>query len=287
MSNPGADPAGIVAALDARARHVRTPCGEGRMVWRVWGQGRDSGPPLVLLHGGHGSWTHWLRTIDDLARDFQVIAPDMPGYGESDLAPEPHTPDALAAIMAAGLAEVLPAEERFAIAGFSFGGVMGGHVAALMPERIVRLVLVGAGGLALPRPPTPKLVKWRDIPDEAGRREAHRANLGAMMLADPGAIDALAIHLQSENTRRARRVSRTVSLSDALRRKLERVPVPLAGLWGGRDAMTGAYIETRRALIAELDPEAPFVVVPGAGHWLPYERPDAVCAALRSFLARG
>lgn len=283
-----ADPAAIVAALDARAERVETPCGDGRMVWRVWG----AGPPLVLLHGGHGAWTHWLRAIPDLAADHRVIVPDMPGYGDSDVPPERDEPlaETIATVLAEGLDRTV-GPGRYAIAGFSFGGVMGGHVAALRRSRVSRLVLLGAGGLALPRPPAPTLVKWRGLPDEDARREAHRANLAAVMLADPARVDALAVHLQAENTGRARRVSRSISLTDALRLKLEAIRdasgprVPLAGIWGDRDAMTGAHLETRRALLAELDPEAPFVVLAGAGHWTPYERPEEVCAALRGILA--
>ena len=46
---------------------------------RCWGRGA----PLVLLHGGMGSWTHWGRNIGALARKFTVITLDMPGYGDS------------------------------------------------------------------------------------------------------------------------------------------------------------------------------------------------------------
>ena len=47
---------------------------------RRWGTGN----PLVLLHGGMGSWSHWLRNIGALAREFTVITLDMPGYGSSN-----------------------------------------------------------------------------------------------------------------------------------------------------------------------------------------------------------
>ena len=61
-----ASPADIVARLASQARVVRTPCGDGNMVWRVWGRGE----PLVLFHGGSGSWTHWIRNIPELARHY-------------------------------------------------------------------------------------------------------------------------------------------------------------------------------------------------------------------------
>ena len=111
----------IVEGVAAEARRIETPCGAGAMVWRVWG----GGPPLVLLHGGYGSWTHWIRNVLPLARRFTVIAPDLPGLGESATPPEPHTAEGLARIIVAGLATLLPAGVRFHLTGFSFGGVLG------------------------------------------------------------------------------------------------------------------------------------------------------------------
>jgi hypothetical protein len=48
-----------VEGVAAEARMFETPCGDGDMVWHVWGDG----PPLVLFHGGYGSWTHWIRKV--------------------------------------------------------------------------------------------------------------------------------------------------------------------------------------------------------------------------------
>ena len=54
-----------VDALRSRATRAETPCGDGALVWHRWGPA--TGRPVVLLHGGSGSWTHWLRNIDALA----------------------------------------------------------------------------------------------------------------------------------------------------------------------------------------------------------------------------
>src|SRR6202012_2762510 len=72
-------PAAVVTAIDSRAERLSTPCGDGSMVWRRWG----NGPALVLLHGGYGSWTHWLRNVENLASRYSVLACDLPGLGES------------------------------------------------------------------------------------------------------------------------------------------------------------------------------------------------------------
>ena len=70
-----------IARLDAAAEHRSVPFSDGRaMHWRIFGQGN----PLVLLHGGHGSWLHWIRNIDALSRDHMLFVPDLPGFGDSD-----------------------------------------------------------------------------------------------------------------------------------------------------------------------------------------------------------
>src|SRR5262249_20331966 len=134
----GPDPAATVAQLAERARRSETPCGAGSMVWRSWG----AGPALVLLHGGFGSWTHWLRNIDVFARRPRVIGADLRGLGASAAAPEPYTAESIAAIVGEGLERVLEAGESFDLAGFSFGGLIGGHVAASLGARCRTLTLV-------------------------------------------------------------------------------------------------------------------------------------------------
>ena len=97
--------AAIVAGIEAKSRKERTPCGDGSIVWRVWG----AGEPLLLLHGGSGSWRHWVRNIEPLSRHFELWVPDIPGLGDSAMPPEPRTPMHIAEIMGAGLEELFPA----------------------------------------------------------------------------------------------------------------------------------------------------------------------------------
>ncbi len=110
----------ILDALLDEAREHESPCGEGRMVWRSWGD--DTLPIVVLLHGGFGAWNHWVRNIAALAETHHVIAPDLPGCGDS-ADPAGH-PDAisLAAILSAGLDLIVPGDASFDLVGFSFGG---------------------------------------------------------------------------------------------------------------------------------------------------------------------
>jgi pimeloyl-ACP methyl ester carboxylesterase len=276
------DAAALVEDVDRGAERIETPCGNGRMVWRAWGRGR----PVVLFHGGHGSWTHWLRNVAVLGERYRILVPDMPGYGDSDPPPEPYGVDSLAQILASGLDRVVPGGELVALVGFSFGGVMAGHVAALRRDGVRRLILLGAGGLGLPRPTVAALRNWRLLRSARDRAAAHRHNLAAIMIADPARIDDLAVHLQSENTRRTRITSRPISLTDALRHRLAEARLPLAGIWGERDAMTGDLIHTRRELLQGFDPGCPFAVVEGAGHWAQYEAPDAVNGLLLEMLEK-
>src|SRR3546814_12050761 len=74
------------------------------MSWRLWGPDVPSGnAPLLLLHGSHGGWMHWLRNIQALARERCVIVPDMPGFGESDAPRDVHSREDHARAMVEGL----------------------------------------------------------------------------------------------------------------------------------------------------------------------------------------
>jgi 2-hydroxy-6-oxonona-2,4-dienedioate hydrolase len=259
----------IVEGVAAEAQRIETPCGAGTMVWRVWG----NGPPLVLLHGGYGSWTHWIRNVLALAREFTIVAPDLPGLGESATPPEPHTAEGLAAIVVEGLDIVLPRNTAPHIAGFSFGGVLGGHVAAQLGDRLRGLTIVGSNGLGLTRQPTP----LERVVAAASAEEAlavHRHNLGALMIADPAKIDELAVYIQSQNAPRGRVRSRRFSRADTLARALPLVKARLDGIWGERDATAYPHLGERARVLRSFQPGARFEVIAGAGHWVQYEAAD-------------
>lgn len=273
--------AALVDSVERKGHTVATPCGDGNMMWRIWG----TGPAVVLLHGGHGAWTHWIRNIPTLAERFTVIVPDMPGFADSASPPDPYTADSMAEIMATGLDRIL-GEDKFSIVGFSFGGVMGGHLAKERPARVLRLVIVGSGGLGLYRPRMGDMQNWKRMTSEAERLEAHRNNLGVLMLHDPANIEGLALYLQATNTVRTRINSRKISLTDTLRRSLSTFSAPLAGIWGIHDATTGAHLDAREELLKSLDADAEFVRLDG-GHWIQFEAPEAFNAALVPILESG
>jgi pimeloyl-ACP methyl ester carboxylesterase len=271
-------PAALVARIEAGAERSTTRFDGGRMVWRRWGRGA----PVVLLHGASGSWTHWIRNLEALAERFAVLVPDMPGFGESDALPDPHTAEHLADAVVAGLA----AHARLDLVGFSFGGIIAGLAAARLGVRVRRLVLLGPGGMAF-RSDVGRLVLARVEPgmSEAETREVHRANLQMLMLADPAAADDLAVHLHIDNLRRARFKSGTIPASDVLLRAMPGIRARIAALFGGRDAFAVPYLDERRDTLARFQPDLDFRVVEGAGHWVNYEAPATVNRALREILA--
>jgi pimeloyl-ACP methyl ester carboxylesterase len=273
-------PAEVIVALERSGARVTTPCAEGEVVWRVWGKGR----PLVLLHGGTGSWMHWLRNVEDLAHDFMVVAPDIPGSGESGNPGEPITAERIGAMLASGLPTVIGPDTGFAIAGFSMGGLISGYVAQHCGARARCLVLVGSSGTDAPRPPMEELKSWRRLPTEAEKLAAHRKNLAILMFHDPNKIDALAIHMQAINAERSRVRGKHVSHTGSLVKCLPHFKGRLAGIWGEHDATAKHHLDERRDLLRRFQPEATFDVFDGVGHWVQYEAAERFNRRLRELV---
>jgi 2-hydroxy-6-oxonona-2,4-dienedioate hydrolase len=275
-----ADPAAIVEALARTARKVRTPCGDGAMVWRVWG----AGEPLVLFHGGSGSWTHWIRNIPELSRHFEVWVADIPGLGDSAMPPKPWVPATIADVVVAGLGERFPTSARLHLAGFSFGGQVAGLAAARMGDRIRSLTLIGVAALGLRADPREPFEKVRVGMSAGEIAEVYRQNLAVLMFADPANIDALAIHLQAENIKRARFRSRPFAPTDNLARALAEVSAPLKTIWGTRDIIARPSLDARLDILRRHHPELEVRLIEGAGHWVAYEAADRFNAAMLDLL---
>ena len=104
-----------------------------------------AGPTLVLIHGITNSSQSWEPAMRLLARDFDVIAPDLPGHGESDRQRGDHSLGGHACVMR-DLLHVLEIE-RATVVGHSLGGGVAMQFAYQFPDMVERLVLVGSGGL--------------------------------------------------------------------------------------------------------------------------------------------
>jgi len=269
----------FIAAADARARHVRTGAAGAQVVWRLFG----SGTPLVLLHGGFGSWLHWLPVVEELEGAFHLAIPDMPGFMESDPVPADATPGLLADRLAGGLDELFAPPAAIGVAGFSFGGLVAVHVARRLGRRVAGLALIAGGGLGEERDPVDLRSRRPDMtPEEQRAVAAH--NLKAFMIADPCRVDALAVEIQQRNTARrpglnSRVFSRTRSALDML----PDVTAPVAAIWGTRDPTVGEHLAARRMAV-EAAASALTDALPGCGHWIMQERPAELAAFLKKAL---
>ena len=270
--------------LLAAATRYTTPCGDGEMVWHHWGQRKAGALPLVMLHGGSGSWTHWLRNIEVLvAAGYELWLPDLPGFGDSAAPPTGFDADAMVEPLYQGMQQlgVLPCQ----LVGFSFGGMTAGLLAAAHPDVAARLVLVGAPAMGVVPHKQFTLRGWRHLPDVDRQRDIHRYNLGALMLWDSAKIDDEALALHEHNVLRDRMPRRRASGTDVLAQALPQIQVPVAAIYGAHDALYKTYIGALGDKFRTVTPQLlDFVLVPDSGHWVQYEQADAFSAALQRVL---
>ncbi|OJU90246.1 MAG: alpha/beta hydrolase [Burkholderiales bacterium 66-5] len=269
-------PPASVLRLAQRARCIRTPLAdrEGAVVWHVWGQAAHAHPPLVLLHGGSGSWTHWLRNIDALAASGrEVWAVDIPGFGDSGAVGQ--DVDAVIEPLHQSL-QSLFGEQVCDLVGFSFGAMTAGLLEAAHPGRARRLVLVGAPALTEQRANRVTLRGWRHLADGEAQQRVHRHNLAVLMLADAGRIDDATLALHAHNVARDRMQRRRLSNTDILARALRQVRCPVHVIYGEHDALyLERFDELQAAVRATGCDGRGFTLVPDAGHWAQYEQPQA------------
>jgi 2-hydroxy-6-oxonona-2,4-dienedioate hydrolase len=237
-----------VRRLERLATRIETPCGpEGAMVWRRWGDG----PPLVLLHGGSGSWNHWLRNIDVLAQRHTVYAADLPGCGDSALPPGARDADTIHPYVSEGIAQ-LAAGAPVDLVAFSFGSLVAGFIAAERPELVKSLHLVGMAGLGLVRPEL-NLKGLTDAMDDAQRESVIRANMEALMVLHPQTLDATAMALHAANLRRDRLKRRRISRTPVMIALQARWRCPVRAIWGRGDVLIPDDASLLRGLLAQCD----------------------------------
>lgn len=114
--------------------------GDARIYYEVYGKGK----PFVILHGGiFGSTIEMAQFIDSLSKTYQVIAVSTRGHGKSGMGSGPATFEKLADDVLA----VINAETRDSVTvlGFSYGGYAGYKLASMYPNKVKKLIAIGAG----------------------------------------------------------------------------------------------------------------------------------------------
>ena len=269
-------------AVEALGERRETSAPGGPVVWRVFGDG----DPVLLFHGGAGSWNHWVENIPELAKRHRVIVPDLPGMGES-AAPPAETADAVVDALITGIDRLVGPQAQFHFAGFSFGSVISGHVAARVGDRVRSLALIGPVGLGVTRNRRPRLHRTDGPLSLEERWALQRENLAMQMLADTDRISDYAIHLHDRNIARARFASSRVSRKESLGPTLQTLHIPIAAIWGSRDSVYGDETAERTSLIHGLKQPGAVIFVSGAGHWVQFEDAAAVNGILADWLDDG
>ena len=252
-----------------------------------------AGEPLVLMHGGAGSWQHWVRNVDRLATAFRVIAIDQPGYGDSaPVEPEISNHDYLA-VVADAVAEICGDAPRIHLAGFSFGGLIAAATAVALGPRAASLTMTGGAGYGPPQGRGFSLESRRRLAERLGRapsegelRAMHADNLAKLMLWDRAGIDDWAVDMQFRNIERTRFDSRRLSWTGDTPRLIGELTCPVKVIYGEHDAAAIPSIAMRYEMCRATRPDIETHVIPACGHWAMYEAPETVNALLLDFHGR-
>jgi 2-succinyl-6-hydroxy-2,4-cyclohexadiene-1-carboxylate synthase len=234
-------------------------------------------PAVVFLHGFTHTGASWAAVVAALGERYRSLTPDLRGHGASSEA-EPVTLSAVIDDLAA------LAPDRFTLAGYSMGGRLALHLALLWPERIERLVLVGASpGIA-----DPVEREARRLADDQLAAEIERADIEQLarrwartpILA--GVPEDVAARAHADRLRstpaglaRALRGLGTGALPPAWER-LGELTMPVTLAVGERDRKFREIAEQMAGAIVR----AEIVVIPGAGHAAHLEAPERLAAVL-------
>jgi pimeloyl-ACP methyl ester carboxylesterase len=232
-----------------------------------------SGSPLIFLHGASGH-VGWLPFLERLARRFDVIAPEHPGFGTSD---DPKWLDRPAdlAYFYLDLIEHLGLDGVHLI-GTSLGGWISAELGVRNTSRLASLTLVCAVGV------TPKGAPMEDMFRMSAEENARRfyfdsdrvqRRLEGLAKSDPRVV--------VRNRSTVVRLSYPAFVNPELGKWLHRIDVPTLLVWGENDGLVPpSFAEAYRSGI----PGATLVTIPKAGHAPFEEQPDAFLSAFDDFL---
>jgi len=261
---------------------------DGR-TYHEW-HGPAEGEVLVLVHGLTTPSFIWRGLIGGLTEaGFRVLAYDLYGRGLSDAPRGAQT----RAFFTRQLRELLADQGvtgDFSIMGFSMGGLIAGIFAAEEAERVDRVILIAPAGFDY----TPSRAErfLRDMPvlgdwlnlALGGWLIRRRAAAVARLATTPPDIAARqAAATRSRGFARAMLSSQRNILRDELGEamgELRRIYVPVLAIWGEAD---GVIPITSVGRLAQANPDARQVTIPGATHWLPVTHPREILAAIDEF----
>ena len=244
------------------------------------------GPALFLIHGLSASHDIWEHVVDEFADRYRVIAPDLPGHGESAKPDAPYTVDFYAGVLRS-LARELGIDEAI-VAGTSLGGKIALELACWYPRFVRALVLSAPAGeyarglrpfgkaiQALSRPAVMRLALERALEQSFFERSrvghmTRRRILNARLVA-PDFADF------------ARAVARSVGgVLAADTQPLHQITQPVLALWGREDRIVPMY---RSTMLARAIPHAQLRIVERCGHIAMLEQPGEFNRHVAEFLA--
>jgi 2-hydroxy-6-oxonona-2,4-dienedioate hydrolase len=266
----------FIDAIDASGERHKVPYRGGQMSWHRFGEG----PPLVLLHGGHGGWLHWIRNVESLSKTRSVWVPDMPGYGDSDALESGAGLEELIVAMVA-MVQDLFGDTAFDIAGFSFGGLISSNIAARR-SAVRSLAVFGASGHRGARRETLPLINWKKVPAKE-LSAAMRHNLTAHMIADPKNVDDLAVAVHTWCCQRTRFRSSDYAKTANLHEVMAKSPDLPKLIVYGADDITATPAEVLPVFTGGFANRRGEIITPG-GHWVQYERAAEVNRMLLDWL---
>ena len=265
----------------------------------VWGLNVNyvqagEGPVVLLLHGLGTSLVSWACNIDALAdAGYTVIAPDLPGSGDSDKPGHlDYSPDSAADFIFEFTEEL--GLKRFSLVGNSAGGVIAALFALEHPDMVEKMVLVGTGGFGRKVSWFFRIISVPLLGDLLYNRWLNEKleTTKFLFYRPPAIVDELLPEInrvkQLPGIRKAmlRSIRSSISIRGLRQRSyilgpLKASQVPLLIIWGAEDIIISA--SHAEAASREL-PESIVRVIPECGHWPQMEKPDLVNPMLISFL---
>ena len=233
------------------------------------------GAPLIYLHGTDGL-AEWPAILDSLAERFDVIVPDHPGFGASEV---PAWIDDVSDIAYLYLDAIDELDlSGLHVVGQSLGGWIALEMAVRSTQRLRSLTLISAAGIHVKG--VPKADIFMIDPEDQARLAYADPELGAAAAERAGAdkYQDLAVLNRIAS---ARFGWQPRFFNPRLERWLHRVNVPTHVIWGDGDRIIPpAYAQAFHRLI----PGSKLTTIPDAGHLPHVERADAVANAMHTFL---